>query len=380
MDWASRLGLASPTPPRPSGGSGLTEALGPEDAILWQGQTMPIDLPPAIAGWPPEFPDFNRSGVPPQPVYLARLQGARVFGPSVAVCSSRNLLIREVSIEWRPRSVPWPMRRLRFPPAKELPGRNVLLASTGGETYYHFLLEVLPRLDLIDRAGIRLSPQDRWIVNDLRPAFVRELLARTGIPLDRCVETHRCRHLHCEELLVPSLPGQIGSPHRAIGDFYERLFPGDPRAGKGKGPGLFLERGGAAQRKLRLADAVSQILVSCGIEKVDLGRMSVALQAEKVRRASFVIAPHGAALANLVFCQAATPVLELFAPGYINQCYRMLAAMRKLPYAYLVGRADGSGARQNRPGDASGDLLFDMDTFRQAVETIRRISRSPASA
>lgn len=379
LNLAIRIGLASPIPPRPYGFSRLGEALGSEDTVLWQGETPAINLPPVAMGWPPGFPDFNRPGVAPQPVFLARLQGARVFGPSVAVCSSRNLLIKEVSVEWRPRSVPWPMRRLRFPPAKEIPGRSVLLATTGGETYYHFLLEVLPRLDLAECAGIRFSHQDRFIVNDLRPAFVRELLAKTGIPIERCVETHRCRHLQCEELLLPSLPGQIGSPHRGIGDFYERLFPKESGVGTGKGRGLFLNRAGAAQRNLRQAAAVSQILASCGIEEVDPGQMPVAVQVEKLRRASLVIAPHGAALSNLVFCQPATPVLELFAPGYINQCYRMLAAARKLPYAYLVGRADTSGARPNRPGDASGDLLFDMDTFRKAVETFQRISRPPAS-
>jgi len=374
-----RIGLASPTPPRPLGSSLLKDSLGSGDALFWQGNTPPIQLPHPAAGWPPGFPDFNRPGVSAQSIFLARLQNARVFGPSVAVCSSRNLLIKEVSVEWRPRSVPWPMRRFRFPPAKKLSGRSILLASTGGETFYHFLLEVLPRLDLIRRAGIRLSPQDRLIINDLRPAFVRELLAKTGVSFDRCVETHRYRHLYCEELLVPSLPGQIGSPHQGIGDFYESLFPADSGSGTGQGPGLFLKRAGVAQRKLRQAAAVSQILASHGIEEVDMGRMPVALQAEKIRRASFVIAPHGAALSNLVFCQPPTAVLELFAPGYINQCYRMLAAMRKLPYAYLVGRTDGSRSGPNRPGDASGDLFFDMETFRKAVTTIQGISRSPAS-
>lgn len=370
LTWASNIGFASPTPPRPRGWGNLTESLGDQDRLIWQGWTPAIDLPEAVVGCPKDYPEFIRPGVPPCEVSVAILNGARVFGPSVAVCSSRNLLLRDISIEWGDRKVPWVMRKFRFAQPRYLKGRSILLASTGGETYFHFLFDVLPRLELIRRSGLSFSSEDRFLVNSLDPAFVKPLLDKLGIPPERCVETCRQKHLICEELVVPSLPGQIGSPHKNIAEFYDQLFPRALPSLFCRGPGLFLSRTSARQRQIKQYDSVQQILSTHRIETVDMGRLPIDQQVEKIRRASFVVAPHGAALSNLVFCQSGTPVLELFSPRYINQCYRVLAATRKLPYAYLVGRADGPAARPNRSGDASGDLVFDMDTFREAIETI----------
>lgn len=311
---------------------------------------------------------------------MAQVHQARVFGPAVAVASSRDLLLQEVSVEWSPRPTPWPMRKLRLAAPRRLNGRSLLLASTGGENYYHFLHDVLPRIGLARRAGV-LDPAIRhFIVNDLRPPFVRELLETCGIPLGLCIETFVSRHLWCEELLIPSLPGELGSPHAEIGKFYDDLYPpGNCRDPQKKG-GIFLSRPPDRQRALKSADAIYRILGEYGVEIVELGRWPVRDQAEKMRSAAFVVAPHGAALANLVFCSPGTPVLEMFAPGYVNQCYRVLAAMRGLPYGYLVGESAGRKPLRNRRGDASGDIDPDLPALRRALDVMQKLSQNRSFA
>lgn len=339
-----------------------------------------MPLPPPVFGWPAHVQDFDRPGVPSQKTFLARLHQARVFGPAVAVASSRDLLLKEISVEWSPRFAPWPMRKFRLAEPRRLAGRSLLLASTGGENYYHFLHDILPRLALVREAGMLRAEFQHYVVNDLRPPFVRELLEKSGVPLSLCIETFVCRHLWCEELLVPSLPGELGSPHAGIGRFYGELYPPPPRLEPAKRRGIFLSRPPARQRALQSADTVFRILEEFQVEVVELGQLPVSAQAEKVRSAAFIVAPHGAALANLVFCFPGTPVLEIFAPVYINQCYRVLAAMRGLPYAYLVGTRVGGKRGRNRRGDASGDIVLDPSAFRQALQNLRALSRTPASA
>jgi capsular polysaccharide biosynthesis protein len=50
-----------------------------------------------------------------------------------------------------------------------------------------------------------------------------------------------------------------------------------------------------------------------------------------------VLAPHGAGLSNIVFCQPGTKVIELFAPTYIPPCYRIISNICGLEHYYLIG-------------------------------------------
>jgi capsular polysaccharide biosynthesis protein len=51
-----------------------------------------------------------------------------------------------------------------------------------------------------------------------------------------------------------------------------------------------------------------------------------------------VVAPHGAALTNLVFSPPGVKVLHLFAPTYVKHCFwAILDAVPGSSYRYLVG-------------------------------------------
>ena len=58
--------------------------------------------------------------------------------------------------------------------------------------------------------------------------------------------------------------------------------------------------------------------------------MTVAQQAELLASAKVVVAPHGAGLSNVVFCETNTPLIEIMHPDYPVNCYeknsRKLAA------------------------------------------------------
>ena len=53
--------------------------------------------------------------------------------------------------------------------------------------------------------------------------------------------------------------------------------------------------------------------------------------------ASVVLAPHGAGLSNIVFCQPGTKIIELFAPTYVPPCYRIISNICGLEHYYLIG-------------------------------------------
>jgi capsular polysaccharide biosynthesis protein len=66
--------------------------------------------------------------------------------------------------------------------------------------------------------------------------------------------------------------------------------------------------------------------------------MTVAEQIEAFSTARLIVAPHGAALANLVFAGSGAAVIELFPAGYARPDYWKLAnGVPGLGYHYLLG-------------------------------------------
>ena len=50
-----------------------------------------------------------------------------------------------------------------------------------------------------------------------------------------------------------------------------------------------------------------------------------------------MVAPHGAGLTNLTFCQPGTQVIEIFSPGYITPLYWFLSNICGLEHYVLCG-------------------------------------------
>jgi capsular polysaccharide biosynthesis protein len=110
-----------------------------------------------------------------------------------------------------------------------------------------------------------------------------------------------------------------------------------------------------------------KVLAPFGFDVIDPGELSFREQVELFSQASVVIAPHGAALANLVFCRPATRILEIFSPRYVSICYWPLACINNLAYYYLIGsgRVPASG---NEPLAVYDDIRIDPETVKPLVD------------
>ena len=84
-------------------------------------------------------------------------------------------------------------------------------------------------------------------------------------------------------------------------------------------------------------------------------------------RVQSVIAIHGAALTNLVFCQPGVRVLEIFAPGYMNLCYAPLAARVGARYAYIFGEGDTDQALL-QIGNVGKSIRLDANKLRKLLK------------
>ena len=268
--------------------------------------------------------------------WAQRFNGLKVFGPTISVVDESGKLLAGVSVEWGRRAEDnWTFRRLSLPKAKAVRGQTLILASTGGDTYFHWMTDVLPRVGLARRAGYDPASFDWVLVNGLIHPFQREGLAQLKIPPNRCLAFHKKELVYeIEEAVLPSLPAVPGVVPPETVDFLRNAFTS---AKNSTGRKLFIGRGMAEHRSLIHEKEIAAQLQKRGFDSVDCGKLSVQKQAEVFSSADVVVGAHGAALTNLVFCRPGTRVVELFSPAYVNPCYRDLCVAAELRHATVIG-------------------------------------------
>jgi hypothetical protein len=322
------------------------------------------------SGVPPRHSTFVTESKEVIPrVAVAELPGGRVLGPHHAVIDGAGTMINEYSRyfgtrTWREHPIFWHP----FPePPLEVDGRLGVLACRGDVSYYHFLLDVLPRLEILDTAGI--PAPDRWYV-PLQHGYQRELLEAAGLPLgEGMVDAHRHQHVRAEGLLVPGLPdADLKTPAWAVAFIRERLR--DASLDRIPGRRIYVTRGRERHnRTVRNEHEILALLSKRRFEVIDPGQLPVAEQIRAFAEAEWIVAPHGAALANLAFASAGASVVELFAPDYVQGCYWKLAdCVAGVGYRYLVGAGRATRSRQMR--GVMSDITIDPDVLARTLDAL----------
>lgn len=298
------------------------------------------------------------------PLWVADIAKGKVVGDVRFAATSENQVLGDVQMlnAIRDPLEHWSMRRLRWRLPRSLHGTAFVLASPAGANIFHWLLESLPRLRLLESAGLEPANIDYFLINEVECPFHRESLERLGIPLNK---TRRCRRsevLQVDRLIVTATPFRPTECVRWAVDFLrDRLLRGIPEVPRLR---LYIARHGAARRRIRNEEAVERLLMTQGFRVVCMERIPWPQQAALFACAEAVVAPHGAALAHLAFASPGIPFIELFAPSYQSPNYRNLAQVCGMPYRAIVGSAAGT-PRSGKPDDE--DFSVPLDELRAAL-------------
>lgn len=231
--------------------------------------------------------------------------------------------------------------RTRLPRPQHLPGRVLNINTRGcSSNYYHFMFDALPRFGIF-REAMPDAVVDAVIVPH-QARYQRELLELAGIP-EPWIQPGHQNAWTADELIVPSTPNQeLGAPEWGTQWLLDHLRPSGPSTLANY---LYITRGNKPNTR-RYEDEAElwPHLEERGFSKVDPGSLSVQEQINSFHAAKVVVAPHGAGLTNMVFCEPGTKVLELFAPDYVHTgLWTIAQSLGHIDYSYIVGK--GSPAR-----------------------------------
>jgi hypothetical protein len=198
-----------------------------------------------------------------------------------------------------------------LPRVRFFPGSVISLASDGASNYYRWLLETLPRLRQIRQSG---AVYQGIYASQKRP-FQRETLRLLGCDPACILPSETNPFLRAREILVPRFVDE--AEPWIVPWLRDQFLPLVPPADLASSPRrLYITRRCASGRRLLNEAELLAQLAPRGFTAIALEDRPWLEQVALFRQAEIIIGPHGAGLANLVFCSPGALVLELIAETY----------------------------------------------------------------
>jgi capsular polysaccharide biosynthesis protein len=252
------------------------------------------------------------------------------------------------------------------------PGNYFFVFNAEWRNYAHVLTDQLPLIFLFKD---RLPDDYKLIVPTLSDSILyTQLLDLFEIDITRLYVMPHQRVRFETLYFTTEISGwsQTELLYRAADALVERVLArhGVDPARKPAARRLYLSREDAGARRLLNEPALVKALQPFGFEPIQCSALRLEEQVLLFQQAQIVVAPHGAALANILFCAPGASVLELFPEYCVQPNYRGMSAWRKLKYGNIVGTSFEHENSRTVTNSWSNDFVVDVDLVVSAVATM----------
>ena len=231
--------------------------------------------------------------------------------------------------------------------ARNLNGKVLSLLTGGGgnNNYWHWLYDVLPRIDLCSKF-VNLDEIDFFLLPSLKRKFQKETLDCLNIPEHKRISSEKYRHIRTKELIVTDHPVVITG--NATNDILnipywislwlkKKFLISNSNNNKNK---IFIDRNdkttnGQQYRSISNDDEIKKYLLKNNFNIVKLQNIHFTEQVNLFQNAECVVGLHGGGFGNISFCKPNTKIIELRSKGAGN-AIKNLATKNKLNYNSIV--------------------------------------------
>lgn len=198
--------------------------------------------------------------------------------------------------------------------------------------YYHFWCDAIIDVWAFVRGGGSLSSVDAIIMPFSRKSWQLEILEICAIPSGLVVGLHEFSRCSVGKgyFCFRSKGGRSGSPW--VLPVLQAIVHPQKYADSSSPQRIYSTRLGALRRALLNEEEVCALMAKRGYAIVDCSAKSVRSQVMIFRNASHIVAPHGASLTNIAWCQPGAQVLDLMPVLHANPCFYDLALSGGLKY------------------------------------------------
>ncbi len=263
--------------------------------------------------------------------FVAQIPHGRAVGCNTTIIAPGDILLGDISTRFGVATKHHPVLcLLKLPKCKHVNASVCVLLSQGHENYYHWMYDILPMFELLKLSGLSA---ELFLVDAIQP-FQLESLQMLGIKKEQIIQCRKNMHIKARTMIIPFMRGHCS---KWSYEFLRRSFPPDAAKNANSHRRIYITRAGNKRRRVINESDVENTLKARGFHTISCDNLSFQEQISIFSGAEAVIAPHGAALSNLVFCKPGTRVFELFSPQYVNVCYWAVCAHAELKYHYLLG-------------------------------------------
>jgi len=242
----------------------------------------------------------------------------------------------------------------------------ILLGSDGN--YAHWVLRNLLKLSLLENAGLPAGLP--YLVSENLRGWQRAYLELLDIPPTRLLPVPAGQIVACRRLYVPTQLRNHPRMADGIAWLRARLAPQLTAQQTDDGALLYASRREQTNRRVLNEDEIEAMLAQMGFRIIVPGEMSVPAQIEAFSRARVVVAPHGAALANMVFAPPEAILVEICSSAILHMGeVRFLASaagqqVRTVVSDDVAPAAGGGGPEMHR------DYRVNVDALRATVADV----------
>ena len=227
-------------------------------------------------------------------------------------------------------------------PIREISGQAVMLSGPGSHVYGHFLVDILPRLFVLQCCGYDLSTLS-YVVSAALPGSSFAILSALGIRDDQIIRHDEQRELiRPAELLLPTNLRRGSRIHPMMRQAAEAIMgklvpPGSLVQAKIPHRRLFISRTNTdVSRSVANRTEIEAIAAGEGFEIVLPETMSFGEQIDLFGQAAQIVGEYGSGLHNSIFMPRGTVIMGLRGtshhPGFIQSA---LAQMFRQPTGYV---------------------------------------------
>ncbi|KAA9332271.1 glycosyltransferase family 61 protein [Hymenobacter busanensis] len=239
--------------------------------------------------------------------------------------------------------------------------RYVIAHHAWAVNYYHWMVDVLPRLEAIKEL---LPDLTLLLPANYNKEYHRATLQALGVRRVQWLQPHT--RYRVPELLVPTRMARVTDSRPdamlALRQTLLNYFQPDPAQGLGER--IYISRARAPRRKVVNEDAVCEYLRQQGFAIVYFEDYSFQQQVSIAAQARYLISIHGAGLTNMLFMPANSRVMELqMRDDGTCYFYYALATGLGLDYFYQFCEPTNPGEIVN-----TADLIVDLPLLARNVE------------
>lgn len=301
---------------------------------------------------------------------FAVLTPASIAGTDGAVISPNNELVSDVSgVRYRGGDILDPLSTGKLTAPQQVEHPIAVSTCWRSDNYYHWIIDGLARLRLLEDS---LTPSTR-LYAPTRKHFHSQSLQYMGFAPARVISAKYATHIASPNVLAAASRTQNCS--REDCDYLHQRFT---RGLCGQSAErILLSRRKRGTRSLINEREILTRLRPLGFRRVLLENLSFADQVKLFYEAEFVVAPHGAGLTNLVFCQPGARVLEITTTFrlYGYHCFYEIAHFRQLDYRALLGQPVNAREVDPRTGPGDSDIFTPPEQVVDQVHQMLATSR-----